>query len=103
MVSTAHHSLHMECYLHLRVQALTHLLQAPTSVLAADTACWEAIAQAFTAIGDLMKIFLVADASACPAALRDGSWDAGGVHSVTYAVHASWSTACHVDPCLPDL
>jgi hypothetical protein len=91
MVLTLLHCLPMKCYLCLQVQALTHLLQAPTAVLAA-AACWEATAQAFTAIGELMKIFLAADASACPAELLDGSWDAGGVHSVTYAVHASCST-----------
>jgi hypothetical protein len=87
----------------LRVQALTHLLQATTTARAAGAAYWEATVQAFTAICELKKMLLAADASACPAALRDGSWDAQGVQDVTYAICASDFAARCLDPCLLDL
>lgn len=85
------------------VQAPNHMRRAPTAVLAADDDCWDATVQAFTAICELMKMFLTADASACPTALRDGSWDAGGVQEITYAICASCSAARHLGPCLPCL
>ena len=69
------------------MQALTQLVRAPMAVLAADAACWDATVQAVTAVSELLKILLAADASACPAALRDGSWDVGGVHDVMCVIY----------------